>query len=493
MNSLTLSQEDYYRALSSKDARFDGVFFTGVSTTGIYCRPICRVKTPKSSSCTFYPSAACAEAAGFRPCLRCRPELAPYALQENLANAIWQKIAAGDLNDQSLEDFSAQIGLSSRQLRRVLQQEFGLGPLEIAQTQRLLFAKKLLQETDMPMNELAFAAGFGSVRRFNALFESRYQLSPTSIRRHRSSQNASSISLDEQGICLRLAYRPPYAWKTLLQYLHGRAMPYLEMVDLQNETYQRAVAIADLRGWIQVAHCPEQSQLLVRISSNLSSALMPVLAKIRAQFDVEANPIVITAHLASDDILAKQILITPGLRVPGSFSLFELAVRAILGQQVSVAGATTVSGRLVQRFGSAFDSPWAGITHQFPSPATLAQASISDIAKLGMPGARANALLNLSQFASKGGLDRLVGAPLEEVLRSLKQLAGIGEWTAQYIAMRGYRFPNAFPAGDLGLQKAVSSGESRCTEKQLLAQSQAWSPWRSYAALLLWQSLSNQK
>ena len=500
MQANTFSHDDYYRALTSRDTRFDGVFFTGVSTTGIYCRPICGVKTPRLSSCTFYTSAASAEAAGFRPCLRCRPELAPYALQQNLAHAIWQKIAAGVLNEQSVEELAQHIGLSSRQLRRVLIQEFGVGPIEIAQTQRLLFAKKLLQETTMPMSALAFAAGFGSVRRFNALFEERYKLTPISIRKNKTSSVKLSSIHTEEGICLRLSYRPPYAWKACLDYLHGRAMPSLEMVDLHTESYQRAVHIAGYSGWFQVQHADQPAQLVVRISHHLSPVLMPVLAQIRAQFDVEANPAVIASHLNQHALFAAQIQKTPGLRVPGSFSLFELAIRAVLGQQVSVAGATTISGRLVRTFGTPCVTPWPEIDYQFPTPDTLARIPITDIAKLGMPQTRAATVQHIATFAAAGELEKLIGAPLEHVLKTLKSLPGIGEWTAQYIAMRGFRFPNAFPAGDLGLQKAVSNNgnnnhhdKPRCTEKQLLEQSLAWSPWRSYAALLLWQSLKTER
>ncbi|MFA9275103.1 MAG: bifunctional transcriptional activator/DNA repair enzyme AdaA, partial [Candidatus Aquirickettsiella gammari] len=337
MQSISTSGQDYYRALAAKDARFDGIFFAGITTTGIYCRPICRVKTPRQSSCVFFSSQAAAEAAGFRPCLRCRPELAPYNLQQNLAHAIWQRISAGALNEHSIEVFAGQVGLSSRQLRRVILQEFGVSPIALAQTQRLLFAKKLIQETQLSMVDIAFAAGFGSVRRFNALFESRYNMAPGSIRRLQASLTT------QQEISLRLAYRPPYAWDALLNYLNGRAMAGLEQVDLQQSCYRRSVRIDDKQGWIQVSHDVEKQQLRLDISAGLSSVLLPLLAKIRQQFDVEANPVLIAQHLQHDPLLAQQIARTPGLRVPGSFDAFELAIRAILGQQVSVAGATTVS------------------------------------------------------------------------------------------------------------------------------------------------------
>lgn len=487
----TLTHESCYRALTAKDARFDGVFFTGVKTTGIYCRPVCSVKTPRASSCVFFSSAAAAEAAGFRPCLRCRPELAPYALQQNLAYAVWQRIAAGALNDGDAERLAAEVGLSSRQLRRVLLQHFGVTPVELAQTQRLLFAKKLLQETRLPMSDVAYAAGFGSIRRFNALFLARYGMAPTSIRRtvEKSSDNHADA------LTLRLAYRPPFAWTDMLHYLSGRAIAGVEAVSEDgsgNLSYARSVRIDDINGWLRVQHRPEKHQLELSVSITLAHALMPLLARIRSQFDLDANPQVIAAHLASDALLAKQIAQTPGLRVPGAFDVFELANRAVLGQQVSVAGATTLSGRLVSKFGIAADTPFAGVTHHFPLAERLAAANATEIATIGLPIARAEAIRNLAQFAAQGGLNIKAGMPLPEVVAHLKTVRGIGEWTAQYIAMRALRYTDAFPAGDLGLQKAAieSSDGVRLTEKQLLHRAASWSPWRGYAALLLWQSLA---
>jgi AraC family transcriptional regulator of adaptative response / DNA-3-methyladenine glycosylase II len=479
-----METQGYYRAVVAKDTRFDGVFFTGVKTTGIYCRPVCSAKTPRATSCVFFKSAAAAEASGFRPCLRCRPELAPYALQQNLAFAVWQKITAGALNDGDLEQLSGQVGLSSRQLRRVLLQEFGVSPVELAQTQRLLFAKKLLQETSLPMAELAYAAGFGSVRRFNALFEQRYKMTPGSIRR-------SATEDDKKGLVLRLAYRPPYAWDAILAYLAGRAMPGLEAVN--DQAYQRSVQMDGKTGWINVSHLPERGQLALQVAPSLSGVLMPLLAKVRSQFDLEANPSVIQAHLATDSLLAQQMERTPGLRVPGAFDIFELAIRAVLGQQVSVAGATTVSGRLVRAFGERINTPFVDVTHHFPSIDLLARLPVDDIASIGVPKSRAATIQNVARFALEGGLQQKMGVSADAVVADLKTVVGIGEWTAQYIALRALRFPDAFPAGDLGLQKAVAiAPETKITEKQLLQRASAWSPWRSYAALLLWQSLTKE-
>lgn len=486
-NPALATESSYYRALAARDSRFDGVFFTGVKTTGIYCRPVCSVKTPRESSCLFFSSAAAAEAAGFRPCLRCRPELAPYALQQNLAFAVWQRIAAGALNEGDGEKLAAEVGLSSRQLRRVLLQHFGVSPVELAQTQRLLFAKKLLQETSLPMAELAFSAGFGSVRRFNALFAARYGLAPGAVRRAAPRVDASG----QDCLTLRLAYRPPYAWDRMLRYLAGRAIKGVEAIDATS--YMRSVRIDQKSGWLRVSHLAARCQVEVEVAPSLAPVLMPLMAQLRSQFDLDANPSVIEAHLRTDALLGMQIAATPGVRVPGTFDPFELAVRAVLGQQVSVAGATTISGRLVDRYGEPVVTPLAGVTHHFPLAANLALVPSDDIAGIGLPKARAQTIVNLSRFAADGGLAIKPGTSLDEAVTSLKTVGGIGEWTAQYIALRALRFPDAFPAGDLGLQKAAAepmlSGVDRLTEKNLSARAQAWSPWRGYAALMLWHSL----
>lgn len=478
----------YYRALSAKDNRFDGVFFTGVKTTGIYCRPVCGVKTPKFDSCLFFHSAAAAEAAGFRPCLRCRPELAPYDVQQNLAHAIWHRIAEGALNELSLDQFAQQIGLSTRQIRRVIHDEFGVSPVELAQTQRLLFAKKLLQETELSMTDIAYAAGFGSVRRFNALFAERYQLAPGALRR-RKANSGSSLQLG-------LAYRPPYAWDALIRYLAGRAMAGMEAVvhEAKAAYYLRTVQLESYQGWIKVSQHPEKQQLVVDIAPGLLPVLQTLLARVRRQFDLEANPATIAQHLSDDAMLTQTLATTPGLRVPGAFDNFELGLRAILGQQVSVAGATTIAGRLVAKFGTPANTPFTQLPYFFPSPRAIAEASVDDLASLGMPGRRAATLKHFAGYCLRGALQVQPGSDLQLVINELKQLPGIGEWTAQYIAMRGLRFPNAFPAGDLGLQKAAAAlaqdPAGRWSEAQLLQHSQSWAPWRAYAAMYLWHSLA---
>ncbi|MGZ3235901.1 MAG: AlkA N-terminal domain-containing protein [Burkholderiaceae bacterium] len=491
------NRESYYRALMAKDTRFDGVFFTGVKTTGIYCRPVCGVKTPRASSCEFFTSAAAAEAAGFRPCLRCRPELAPYALQQNLAYAVWQKIAAGELNHRDdtrgLESLAEAVGLSSRQLRRVLFQHFGVSPIELAQTQRLLFAKKLLQETTLPMTDVAYASGFGSVRRFNALFLSRYGLAPSDIRR--SAQTSDSAPSD--AMTLRLAYRPPYDWHAMLTYMAGRAILGVEMVNtsVQAGSYARSVRIGATEGWLRVTHISDKKLVQLEIAHTLIPVSMQLVSRIRNQFDLDANPAIVEAHLRLDPVLAKKIREKSGVRVTGAFDCFEIAVRAVLGQQISVAGATTLSGRLVQKFGAPIHTPIDGVTHHFPQAAQLASQTVADIAQIGLPNKRAETIRNLAQFSTQGGFNIKLGASLDETTAYLKTVQGIGDWTAQYIALRALRFPDAFPAGDLGLQKAMANNgaastpsSARLTEKQLALRAAAWAPWRGYAAFILWNS-----
>ena len=498
----SLDNESCYRALAAKDSRFDGVFFVGVSTTGIYCRPICTAKTPRPSSCSFYTGAAAAEAAGFRPCLRCRPELAPYALQQNLAYAVWQRITAGALNHHAdladhsqkteggrLEQLAAEVGLSSRQLRRVLLQHFGVSPVELAQTQRLLFAKKLLHETCLSMTDVADAAGFGSIRRFNALFAARYGMAPTALRRQHKSGAALPVSIDDV-VTVRLAYRPPFDWIQMLRYLQPRLIAGVESVQLSqpHPAYIRSIRLDDLSGWLRVIHRVKPQQLEVQISPSLTPMLMPILARLRHQFDLDANPALITAHLRSDPALARRIDAVAGIRVPGTFAPFELAVRAILGQQVSVVGASTLTARLVSRFGAICETPFTSVTHHFPDAEILAELPAATLAGIGIPLSRAETIRNMARHAAEGKLRIKPGATLTETIARLTAIPGIGNWTAHYIALRALRFTDAFPAGDLGLQKAMADAGGRLTEKQLVAVAADWTPWRGYAALLLWQT-----
>jgi AraC family transcriptional regulator of adaptative response / DNA-3-methyladenine glycosylase II len=495
MTSSSLDFESCYRAVRARDARFDGLFFTAVASTGIYCRSVCPARTPLARSCRFYETAAAAEQDGFRPCLRCRPELAPrrgrYAA--TLAEAILARVQARALEHGTLESLAQGVGLSSRHLRRVLHDAFGVTPIAIIQTERLLFAKRLLHETRLSMTDVALAAGFQSVRRFNALFRARYRLSPSMLRR-----SVGATNQPRDSIRLRLAFRPPFAWGAALAYLGGRATPGVEAVI--DGAYWRTVALdagpRTLTGWIEVRGVIGEPFLTVDVPAQLTAVLLPLTGRLRALFDLDADPLQIDAQLAVDAALARLVAATPGLRVIGAWDPFELALRAVLGQQISVAGANTLSGRLAQRFGEPVATPVASLTHLAVTAHRLAASTPEDVAAVGLPRSRAATVVALAVFAAAGGLAFPPGVALEEMVARLAALPGIGSWTAQYIAMRAFCQPDAFPAGDLGLKRALpvldgaKEGVALPSEKALLARSLAWRPWRAYAAAHLWRSAS---
>ncbi|MEO8937672.1 MAG: AlkA N-terminal domain-containing protein, partial [Burkholderiaceae bacterium] len=463
-----LDSDVCYRAIVARDTRFDGHFFTAVKTTGIYCRPVCAARTPRRQSCDFYRTAAGAERAGFRPCLRCRPELAPGRIDFNasLAEAIYAHLQAGALDEGSIETLAAEIGLSSRQVRRIVIDRFGVTPIEVAQTHRLLFAKKLLQETKLSMTQLAFAAGFRSLRRFNAAFRDQYGLAPSALRR----AAADDLPADHHGdIVLRLAYRPPLDWSTMTAYLAHRGTSGVECVDVVDgvPVYRRTVSLPStagpVSGWLSVTlpsgagstRRSDANVLVVTLSGALLPGLMNATQRLREMFDLDADPLRISAHFASDALLAAEAAAAPGLRMPGAWDRFELALRAVLGQQISVAGASTLSGRLAERFGLAVVTPFAGLDRAAATAGVLAQADLADIAAIGMPKTRANTIRELARFADAGGLRMAPGTTCEEAVALLDAIPGIGPWTAHYIAMRALRYPDAFPSGDLGLRKAL--------------------------------------
>lgn len=478
---MTLDGDSCYRALSARDARFDGVFFVAVTSTGIYCRPVCTAKTPGRRRCQFFASAALAERAGFRPCLRCRPELAPgHAPLDNartLARAAAARIEAGALGGGgNLEELAASFGISSRQLRRAVRQEFGVSPVELAQTNRLLLAKRLIAETRLPLAQVAFAAGFDSVRRFNALFRRHYRLTPSDLRR-------ASVAVAADCLRLTLAYRPPFDWDALLRFLAARAIPGVECIT--GGMYQRTVEVGEHRGWLSVSHVAHRHQLAVELATALAPALPSILARLRSLFDLDARPDVIAGHLALDSLLAPLVERHPGLRVPGAFDSFELGLRTILGQQVSVRGASTLAGRLVQRFGEPIETPLACLNRLAPAAEALAAVRITTLAGLGLPKARAETLRNLARSVARREIDLDPGIDPHTIVSRLVALPGIGPWTAEYIAMRALRWPDAFPAGDLGLLKASQSTSGKALEKT----AERWRPWRAYAAMHLWESL----
>lgn len=509
MDTAHLDHDSCYRAVVTRDPRFDGHFFTAVKTTGVYCRPICSARTPRRSSCDFFRTAAAAEHAGFRPCLRCRPELAPGRVdfRTTLAEAIFAQLQAGALDDGSIESLAADVGLSSRQVRRIVLDHSGVTPIEVVQTHRLLFAKKLLQETTLSMTQLAFASGFRSLRRFNAAFRERYGLAPSALRR--ASGPGADVDEHHGDIVLRLSYRPPLDWEAMAAYLGHRATRGVECVDHVGgqAVYRRTVVLPSasgpVHGWLSVTR-PVAGQAQRRsdvdvLVVTLSSALLPVLMgatqRLRELFDLDADPLRIAGHLATDPLLAADVARAPGLRMPGAWDRFELALRAVLGQQVSVVGASTLSGRLAERFGDAVVTPFEGLHRTAVAPDVLARAELADIAAIGMPQARAHTIRELARFAVAGGLRMAPGTTCDEAVARLDALPGIGPWTAHYVAMRGLRHPDAFPAGDLGLRKALGVLEHSTTvpsEAALCRRSDAWRPWRAYAAIHLWHALARR-
>lgn len=476
---MTLDSNICYRAMRARDARFDGRFFVAVSSTHIYCRPVCTVKPPRRENCRFYPSAAAAESAGYRPCLRCRPELAPgnasVDATTRLAQAAASMIEDRTLEDDGLEAIAERLGITDRHLRRAFRAEFGVSPVEFAQTQRLLLAKRLLTDTALPVTEIAFASGFASVRRFNALFKAQYRLQPSQLRR----VAPGAAALDT--LDFELSFRPPYDWPVVSAFLGARAIAGVEA--LENGLYRRTVRVAvDGRqqfGWLEVGLSRKKPALRVSVSASLARALPPVLSRIKALMDLACNPVEVAQALGT---LAKK---HPGLRVPGAFDGFEVAVRAILGQQVTVAAARTVAGRFAAAFGDRVDTPFDALTTAFPTAERVAAVPYGRIAKLGMPGARARTVITLAREVADGKLVLMPNADIEATLDKLRALPGIGEWTAQYIAMRALAWPDAFPHTDVGVMKALNLSNP----KRVLAAGEAWRPWRAYAVMHLWQSL----
>lgn len=569
---MPLDRPSCYRALTARDARFDGVFFVGVTSTRIYCRPVCRAKTPREGNCRFFSNAAAAERAGFRPCLRCRPELAPgnapvdagMVLAERAARAI----AAGALNGASVETLADSLGVTGRHLRRAVVQHLGVSPIDLATTHRLLLAKRLLHESTLPVGQVAFAAGFDSLRRFNAAFKARYRLTPAALRREADEGGAHVVAGARAGalsgarartaafthagarafttastrrvakatapnaeqdilaagdgmdaeraaaddLVLALDYRPPLHWDSLVAFLAARATPGAECVE--QGRYAATVRLhavlpsaesapamrerlREIVGHVVVEMRADEGRrprgatpntagrgtIVARISPSLVPVLMPLLARLRDLLDLDANPDVIARHLVRAGVVENAAAFA-GVRIPGTLDGFALAVRAILGQQVSVRGATTVMGRLVERFGEPYAGSHASLTRLMPTAARLASVTTGDIATLGMPSARADAVIALARAVVAGDVTLTPGADASRVIKALTALPGIGDWTAHYIAMRALRWPDAFPANDLVLRRAAGN----LTAAQLLKRAEPWRPWRAYAAMHLWRT-----
>ncbi|HEY1561766.1 MAG TPA: AlkA N-terminal domain-containing protein [Caulobacteraceae bacterium] len=471
------------RAILARDARFDGRFFTAVLTTGIYCRPVCPARPPKAENCRYYPSAAAAQAAGFRPCLRCRPETAPglgaWRGASNTVSRAVSLIEAGALDDGDVENLADRLGVGERHLRRLFLKHLGASPISVAQTRRIHIAKQLIHETTLPMTEIALAAGFGSVRRFNETMLALFGRPPTELRRI-----AGTGRSDHAGITLSLGYRPPFDWSAILDFLSLRAIPGVEWVE--DGVWRRTIAMDGAAGEIEVAHEPERNRVRATIRFPALAALPRIIARIRQVFDLDADPEAINSALSRDPRMAPHVAARPGLRVPGAWDGFELAVRAILGQQITVTAATRLAGKIAERWGEPYDGH--GLTRVFPSAERLSEAAIG-----GMPGSRAQSIVKLATAVSAN--PRLIerAEDVETSINRLCALPGVGEWTANYIAMRALRETDAFPAADIGLMRALETNGRRPRPSELDLISQSWRPWRAYAAMHLWTAPSKKE
>jgi AraC family transcriptional regulator, regulatory protein of adaptative response / DNA-3-methyladenine glycosylase II len=463
------------RARISRDPRFDGKFFIGVRGSKVYCRPICPAPTAKEKNCRYFPTAAAAAEAGYRPCLRCRPECSPgtpaWIGTPNTVSRALRLISESGL-DGGVEALAQHLGVGSRHLRRLFIRHLGAAPNAVAQTRRLHFAKKLIDETTLPMQEVAVASGFGCVRRFNAAIRTTYKRTPTQIRR----LSRQAISLPEDQYLFHLRFRPPYDWQGMLAFLGPRATPGVEAVE--GDVYRRSIFFQGAEGYFEVSCDDEADTLIVRVRFGDPRALFFIIERVRAMFDLNADWTAITRVLRADPLLAESLRSSPGLRVPGCWNGFELGVRAILGQQITVKGATRLAGALVSKFGQRF-SALNGLTHVFPQPSMLAEA---DVASIGMPKARARTIQCFARAVRDGQINFEGIVDASEFVSRLCSLPGIGKWTAQYIAMRTLGEPDAFPSGDLGLLRSLSLENPRELEQR----AEAWRPWRAYAAMYLW-------
>ena len=486
---MQLNADAAYQALTARDSRFDGLWFVGVTSTRIYCRPICRVRMPKRENCRFFDTPAQAEAAAFRPCLKCRPEIAPgrdvrwtvmdasRTLAVQAAGELDQHAASGDT--PSLAALAQRLGVSDRHLRRIFATEHGVTPLQYLQTRRLLLAKQLLTDTQLPISQVALTSGFKSLRRFNAAFSDNYRMSPSRLR----GDAAQDESPGDGAVMVTLSYRAPYDVDALLRFVALRAIPRVEAVEGWTlRRTLRAATVADSAGWLEARFLPQAARVQVRFAPDWASASSRIVSAVRQWLDLDAAPHTIDAALA-------ELPGAPGLRLPGSLDAFELAVRAILGQQVSVAAARTLARRMVERFGEAVPTPWEGIDKAFPAPATLANAPTEGIAELGIIRTRANAIIALAQaWPTLATSMQGQGSP-ESLIAKLCALPGIGPWTAHYIAMRALGWPDAFPPHDVALLKAMKQRFNTDSQRDADHRASNWRPWRAYAVLRLWNSL----
>ncbi len=487
-----LSNEIYERARLSRDARFDGQFFVAVRTTGIYCRPICPAVAPKRENVSFYPSAAAACEAGYRPCLRCRPECAPgtpaWSGTSTTVRRGLRLISEGALDDGSIEQLADRLGVTSRHLRRLFTKHLGASPLSVAHTQRLHFAKRLIDQTNLPMSQISTAAGYGSIRRFNDAFSNTYGRPPRELRRRRHKDDEIAGTLT-----VRLPWHRPYDWDGIADFLAGRATPGVEQV--AGDRYLRTISISGEVGVIECRADTADGSVRLSVHGIATQSLLPLVQRVREMFDLDAPVAEIAKLVNADRELGKMLRNRPGIRVPGAWDGFELTVRAILGQQVSVKAATTLAGRIANRYGESVVLPETvsdpdsalKLNRLFPTPQKLARARFNDI---GLVRSRADAIRCVAQAVCNGSLSFDNAQDPEDFRQSLTSIRGVGDWTAQYVAMRALKYPDAFPASDLGLLKAIGVSGNTGT-KELRRRAESWRPWRSYAAMLLWSSLSN--
>jgi AraC family transcriptional regulator, regulatory protein of adaptative response / DNA-3-methyladenine glycosylase II len=471
------------RARLSRDARFDGKFFIGVLGSGVYCRSICPAPTAKEKNVRYFPSAAAAAEAGFRPCLRCRPECSPgtpaWLGTSNTVSRALRLISESGLEDGGVEVLANRLGVGSRHLRRLFLKHLGATPSAVAQTRRLHFAKKLIDETTLPMSHVALASGFGCVRRFNVAIRKTYHRTPTQIRR----LARQTTTLPDNQYLFRLRFRPPYDWEGMLEFLTARATPGIEVVDMGS--YRRSIAMNGTEGHFEVSLDANHPALSVHIQFADSRALFLIVERIRRMFDLNADWQAIAERLRTDPVLAARVEANPGIRVPGSWDGFELATRAILGQQITVKAATSLAGRIARAFGKRF-SATSGLTHLFPFPEVLADANLAGI---GLPKARAQTIRALACAVCDGQISFDGVMDSDDFLTRLCEIPGIGRWTAQYVAMRALGEPDAFPAGDVGLLRALDLTRPADLEQR----AEQWRPWRAYAAMYLWNARCERK
>jgi AraC family transcriptional regulator of adaptative response / DNA-3-methyladenine glycosylase II len=477
MSSMPLDEALCYEAIRSRDPRFDGRFFTAVMTTGIYCRPICPARTPRRGNVRFFACAAAAEAAGFRACRRCRPEAAPgtpaWAGASATVERAMRLLGEGALDDGSVEDLAEQLGVGGRYLRRLFDRHLGASPIEVAVSQRAHFARALLDQPQLSITEVAHASGFGSIRRFNETIRALFGGSPSELRARQGLAVRSRLPAGE--LALSLGFRPPLEWAALLDFLAARAIAGVE--EVASGRYRRLLALGDRVGELEVSQGSGHT-LALRVQGARAQDLLPIVRCVRRLFDLDADPAQIAAHLGRSPVLARSIERHPGLRVPGAWDGFELVVRAVLGQQVSVARASALVGALVRMAGRPV-RPGAKLSHLFPTPRAVAQAELE---RLGLPRSRANALREVACAIASDPQLVAPGTDPRRAVARLRELAGIGAWTAEYVAMRALGDPDALPSGDLGLRRATGGTSAAELERT----SSAWRPWRAYAVMHLW-------